>query len=352
MTTAKAPIQLADAAFGYAPGKIILLGEHAVVYGQPALAATLDRGVRVAVSRLSGDAKGPVLRGTGFGVDAEARPDPQGEGPEALRQALARLVELCGERVRGLSFVVEGSIPAGSGFGSSAALSVAILRGVHRFFGEPVSDEQIMDDAFALERVFHGNPSGVDHCVIARGGLVWYRRGDDGDKPEVSALRLPRRLRFAIGLAGAHAGTAHAVSALRDRARRHPALYQHLYDGIGQLATQARRCLEDGHLGALGELMDLNQGYLNALGVSTPAIEALCAIARDRGALGAKLTGAGGGGAVIALVDDDPEPVVRAFQAAGYGAFATEIRAGAEGGDDAPPSLLHVHPGRDGASRG
>lgn len=348
--------QIADAAFGYAPGKIILLGEHAVVYGQPALAATLDRGVRVAVSRLPGEASGPVLRGTGFGVDAQARPDPQGEGPEALRLALSRLIELCGERVRGLQFVVEGGIPAGSGFGSSAALSVAILRGVHRFFGEPVSDEQVIADAFALERVFHGNPSGVDHSVIARGGLVWYRRGEGDRPPAVESVRIPRRLRFAIGLAGAHAGTAHAVGALRDRARRHPAVYEHLYSGIGQLAVEARRCVEEGHLGALGELMDLNQGYLNALGVSTPAIEALCAIARDRGALGAKLTGAGGGGAVIALVDDDPEPVVRAFSAAGYGAFSAEIRADAARDDDddgaAVPSLLHAHPGRDGASRG
>ena len=91
------------------------------------------------------------------------------------------------------------------------------------------------------------------------------------------------------------------------------------------MSVAARSHLEDGALGAVGELMDLNQGYLNALGVSTPAIEALCAIARERGALGAKLSGAGGGGAVVALVDDDPTPVVRAFEAAGYQAFATDI---------------------------
>lgn len=340
MTAGRTP--RADAAFGYAPGKIILLGEHAVVYGQPALAATLDRGIRVAVSKLPREeARGPVLRGTGFGIDATARPDPEGQGPEALRRALSRLVELYGERVRELLFVVEGAIPAGCGLGSSAALSVALIRGVHRFFGEKISPEEVIEQAFVLERVFHGNPSGVDHSVIAHGGLVWFQRRPDEAKPVIERVLPSRRLRFAVGLAGAHAGTAHAVGALRERAKRHPALYQHLWEGIGQLVREARSCVESGHLGALGELMDLGQGYLNALGVSTPAIEALCAIARDRGALGAKLTGAGGGGAVIALVDDDPEPVVRAFLTAGYGAFATEIDVARA---PSAPQTLHLPP--------
>ena len=321
---------LADAAFGYAPGKVILLGEHAVVYGQPAIAATLDRGVRVAVASIAGDeakSRGPVLKGAGLGIETDARPDPDGEGPEALRRALAKLVDICGERARDLSFVVEGRIPAGAGMGSSAALSVAMLRGVRRFLGESVPESQIMNEAYELERVFHGNPSGVDHSVIAHGGLVCFQRGESSAENRVEPISVPRRLRLAIGLAGAHAGTASAVAALRDRARRHPDQYEHIYRGIGDLAEAGRRCLIDGHLAALGELMDLNQGYLNALGVSTPAIESLCSMARERGALGAKLTGAGGGGAVIALMDDNPEPVVQAFESAGFRAFASEIHA-------------------------
>ncbi|MFZ9888227.1 MAG: mevalonate kinase [Myxococcota bacterium] len=318
----------ADAAFGYAPGKVILLGEHAVVYGQPALAGTLDRGVRVAISR-AGNADGPWLRGSGFGIDVVGvRPDPGGAGPESLRRALGTLVQLYGERVRELSIVVDGGIPAGSGLGSSAALSVAMIRGVHQFFGEELDVETVIRDAFTLEGVFHGTPSGVDHSVIARGGLLRFEKSSSG---EVTLTELPlrRRLRLVVGLAGAHAGTAYAVAALRERSKRHPKAYERLFHSIGELVSEAQRCLADGHLAALGELMDLNQGYLNALGVSTPAIEALCAIARDRGALGAKLTGAGGGGAMIALVDEDADPVVKAFQAAGYNAFETELRASA-----------------------
>jgi hydroxymethylglutaryl-CoA reductase len=317
-----------DAVFGYAPGKLILFGEHAVVYGQPAIAATLDRGIRVAVTARAGE-DGPILKSHGGGLPARARPDPEGEGPERLRKALSVLVELCGERTRSLVFSVDGAIPAGAGLGSSAALAVAMIRGVHRFFGDGEAAElptdALIERAFALERVFHGNPSGVDHSVIARGGCFLYRKEPASALGTVEPVQLQRRLRVAVAIAGAHAGTAHAVGALRERARRHPEEYRRIYEGIGALATAARGHLEAGELGAVGELMDLNQGYLNALGVSTPAIEALCAIARDRGALGAKLSGAGGGGAVLALVDDDPTPVVRAFEAAGYQAFASEI---------------------------
>jgi hydroxymethylglutaryl-CoA reductase len=318
-----------DVVFGSAPGKIILFGEHAVVFGQPAIASTIDRGIRVAVSRRAGATDGPVLRSTNAMLPVRCKPDPDGEGPERLRQALALLRELCGERVRELSFSVDGAIPAGAGLGSSAALAVALVRGIHQSFGETIDDAALIDRAFAVERVFHGNPSGVDHTTIVTGGVIAYERGVDGAPAKVSPLTLPRTVRLAIGVAGPHAGTANAVAALRDRARRHPEHYARLYDGIGALARAARGHLERGELGAVGELMDLNQGYLNALGVSTPAIEALCAIARERGALGAKLSGAGGGGAVIALVDDtqkdSADTIVRAFAAAGYAAFATDL---------------------------
>ncbi len=321
-----------DVVFGSAPGKIILFGEHAVVFGQPAVAATIDRGIRVAVTARKSDGvgatDGPILKSTNALLPTRCKPDPDGEGPERLREALALLRTLCGERVRALSFSVDGAIPAGAGLGSSAALAIALIRGVHQFFGEQVSDDDLIERAFALERVFHGNPSGVDHTTIVSGGVVSYQRDPDTQAVTTSRIALARRVPLVIATAGPHAGTKNAVTALRERARRHPDHYRHLYDGIGALSRAARTHLERGELAATGELMDLNQGYLNALGVSTPAIEVLCATARERGALGAKLSGAGGGGAVIALVDDGADAqdaIVRAFSAAGYAAFATEL---------------------------
>ncbi len=319
-----------DVVFGSAPGKVILFGEHAVVFGQPAIASTIDRGIRVAVSRRDGQDDGPILRSSSAMLPLRSKPDPDGEGPERLRQALTVLRSLCGDRVRELTFSVDGAIPAGAGLGSSAALAVALVRGIHQFYGEPIDDDALIDRAFAVEKVFHGNPSGVDHTTIVTGGVVAYTRaGDDGARATVEKLTLPRAVNLVIGVAGPHAGTANAVAALRDRARRHPEHYGRIYDAIGALSRAARAHLEKGEFAAVGELMDVNQGYLNALGVSTPAIEALCAIARERGALGAKLSGAGGGGAVIALVDDavsdGADAITRAFAAAGYAAFATVL---------------------------
>lgn len=316
-----------DAHFGFAPGKVILFGEHAVVHGQPAIAAALDRGIRVAVTERDAD-DGPVLRSNNASLPTRCRPDPGGEGPERLRQALAVLRDSLGPRARRLHFSVDGAIPAGAGLGSSAALAVALLRGAHAIFGIDLDHDALVERAFALERVFHGNPSGVDHTTIVRGGVLLYEKAVGDVVGRATSLSLPRPLRLAVGVAGPHAGTASAVAALRERARRHPDHYGRLYDEIGAIARSARRHLEAGSYGAVGELMDLNQGLLNALGVSTPAIESLCAIARDRGACGAKLSGAGGGGAVIALVDDgDPEAVVRAFSAAGFSAFSATLPA-------------------------
>jgi mevalonate kinase len=324
---------LSDHVFGYAPGKVILLGEHAVVYGQPAIAAPLDRGIRVVVSERASsdqgeDVRGPTLKGRALdGASFSGRPDPKGDGPAAMREALDKVVELFGEGARDLALTAEGNIPAGAGLGSSAALSVALVRALHQWFDTPAPEQTVLEQAYLIEKVFHGNPSGVDHTTIASGALTWFQRTEAGTVTE--QIELARPLHLAIGLAGPHAGTAHAVAALADRRRRHPEAYAHLFDGLGALTREARSCLESGRLGALGELWDVAQGYLNALGVSTPTIEALCAIARDSGALGAKLTGAGCGGAVIALVDDDPEPVLRAFTDAGYRSFRANIEPSA-----------------------
>lgn len=314
---------LADAAFGYAPGKLLLFGEHAVVYGQPAIAVSIDRGIRVAVSALDGPS-GPVMRTSGLGLAAPVCVGPEPAGPAVLQRALTRLVELYGTDVRELQFVVDSAIVAGAGLGSSAALSVAMIRGVRRFLTLSRDDEAVLAHALELERVFHGNPSGVDHTVIARGGALSYLRGEKG--PQFQRVVLGRPLHLAVGVAGPHAGTKRAVSALRERASRHGAVYEHLFAGVGMLAREARTALENGHLAAVGELMNVNQGYLNALGVSTPAIETLCHVARERGALGAKLTGAGGGGAMLALCDGDAAgAVASAFEDAGFSAFTTVV---------------------------
>lgn len=312
-------------AFSYAPGKIILAGEHAVVYGHPAISLAIDRGVRIKVQERTDKTTkvpGPTLKATGLGFVGKVIPGPDGEGPQILRQALEKLVELLGERVRELEFSVDSAIPGGRGLGSSAALSVAMVRGVKQYFAEPLSKPEERRLALELERIFHGSPSGIDHTVISQGGLIFYRRANDA--ATVEPINLPRSLSFAVGIAGPHGGTAKVVEALSQRARLHPERFQHIFEGISNLVGEMKSSLEQGRLSAVGELMNVNQGYLNALSVSTPELETLCSIARERGALGAKLTGAGGGGAVIALVEEDAQEVAQAFKNAGFLSFATK----------------------------
>lgn len=309
-------------AFSYAPGKIILAGEHAVVYGHPAISLSIDRGVRIKVqerTHLSGPI-GPTLKATGLGFVGCVIPGVDGEGPLVLRQALERLVELLGERVRDLDFTAESAIPGGRGLGSSAALSVAMIRGAKQYFGEPLSKDEEARHALELEKIFHGSPSGIDHTVVSHGGLICYQRAQE---PKIEPILMSRPLSFAIGIAGPHGGTLKAVEALSVRASRHPERFKHIFEGIANLVGEMKESLKNGQLAAVGELMNVNQGYLNALSVSTVELENLCGIARGCGALGAKLTGAGGGGAVIALVEEDPASVVTAFEKAGFLAFST-----------------------------
>ena len=324
----------ADVSFSYAPGKIILTGEHAVVYGSGAIAMALDRGIRVAIRgspghsgeggnlklrRCEDDGQGPVLKSVGLGLCGGARPDPDGEGPEVMRLALSKLIEMFGEEAKGLEISVDSMIPAGHGLGSSASLSVAIVKGCLQYFGVDFNREGLIGRAMELEKIFHGRPSGIDHTTIVDGGINFFKR-HNGDF-SIDKIKCPRDLKFAIGMAGPHLGTSRSVAALGERMKRYPDVYKRLLEGISKVSEQMRDALTAGRLAEVGDLMNINQGYLNALGVSTPKLEALCAIARDRGSLGAKLTGAGGGGAVIALVDGDPEIVAEGFCSAGYMAF-------------------------------
>lgn len=287
----------------YAPAKVILAGEHAVVYGKPAIALPLDRGVHVTVTRT--DKIGPVLVTGGLGGTSSYT---------MLHQSLERLVELCGEKVRQLQFHIEALIPGGSGLGSSAALAVSLIRGVYQFFEEPVSDEKVSQLAMELETIFHGNPSGVDHTVIAMAKPIYFQSA----RSEILLIAKPFQL--IVGLTGTRASTRKMVEGLRQR------IDLSQLDTIETIVNHMRDALERGNLKRVGELMNANQICLKELGVSTPALENLCQIAREHGALGAKLTGAGGGGAMIALIDaEKPDRILQAFEQAGCQAFVCEL---------------------------
>jgi mevalonate kinase len=290
-----------------AGGKVIVLGEHAVVYGVPAIAAGLDRGAEATAS--VAERAEMVIDGAVF------RPD---DASELGRAFGALLSELGAPAFR---VAVKLAIPTGAGLGASAAIGVATARAVQAACDRPDDGGAVLRAASAWEAVFHGNPSGIDTAAAAIGGCLWFVRGE-GPKP----LVLGAPLTLAIAVAGPPASTKQMVdSVARLRARR-PELVEKAFEGIRSLVENGRRCIESGDVTSLGKLLDLNQMILAGLHVSTEDIERACAIAREAGALGCKLTGAGGGGCVIALVDADPEPVLAAWKQAGYEAFSAVIR--------------------------
>jgi mevalonate kinase len=173
----------------------------------------------------------------------------------------------------------------------------------------------------AWEQVFHGNPSGVDAAAAAAGGCIQFTRGVG-----IEPVKLARPLELVLAVAGPPASTKSMVEGVARINERRPEMFQKTLDGVRALVNNARLCLEAGDLPGLGQLMNLNQMLLSGLHVSTEAIERACQVARDAGALGAKLTGAGGGGCIVALADLDPAPVLQALRDAGFECFASTVR--------------------------
>jgi mevalonate kinase len=294
-------------------GKAILLGEHAVVYGVPAIALGLEKGATATARK---EYPGTIRVGDRSAV---ARDNSElGRGYGALLDAA---------NIESVSVDVTLEIPAGVGLGASAAIAVAVSRAVLELtLADKPGLDRVVEVAMAWERVFHGNPSGVDAWAAAHGGCVLFTRGS-GIKP----VRVGRRIPLAICVAGPPASTkvmVEGVARLRDRS---PDKVNKSLEAIESLVKNAALCIEAGDLIGLGKLLDLNQMLLAGLFLSTEEIECACAWARDAGALGAKLTGSGGGGCVIALVEEDPTPVLEAWRTHGLTCFASAVEA------DTPP---------------
>jgi mevalonate kinase len=250
-----------------------------------------------------------------------------GDGSE-LGRALAALLEALGAAPHAVR--VELELPPGSGLGASAALGVATARAVLDSLGVTHDSvegaERVSRAADAWERVYHGNPSGIDTAAASAPGCLLYTRGEG-----VERVRVGRAMPLVIALAGPPASTRSMVDSVARLRSRRPEIVNKAFEGIRALVTNARLCIEAGDLPGLGKLMDLNQMLLSGLMVSTEGIENACEIARSAGALGAKLTGAGGGGAVVALADLDPEPLIRAFTQAQIPCFSALVPASEPG---------------------
>jgi mevalonate kinase len=299
---------------GSACGKVILLGEHAVVYGVPAIVLGIDRGATAHASAIE-SARSELTLGTTERVTDDGASD--------VARAFAALLGVCAV-TRPVRVEVTTELPAGAGLGCSAALGVAIVRALDAWEGRPQANAtDAADRAMAWEKVFHGNPSGVDATAAARGGCLLYQRMSGG--LHLNEIALPRPLTLVIGHSGVSSSTREMVELVAKLKARNEENVTRSFEAINSLVQNARLAIEAGdHLG-LGKLMDLNQVLLSGLMVSTEEIETMCRGAREAGALGAKLTGSGGGGCVVALVQDDPGPVLARWEMEGFRAFSTKV---------------------------
>ena len=267
---------------GRAGGKVILLGEHAVVYGRPAVAS----GVPLALEAEAARGAGPALEG-------DLPDDPRGQ---ALVAEAARALGL---RAGDWVVRVRSEIPPGQGLGSSAALCVATLRALAAAADPPVHVADELTLARGLEGIFHGTPSGIDPAASALGSTFRFVRGDP---PSIEPIALGAPVTLVLALDAAPRSTGSAVGGLRARWQADRPRYERLFDAVAEVVEAGAAALRRGDLAALGLALDRNQELLEALGVSSPEIARRVEAARAAGALGAKLTGGGAGGAVLALV--------------------------------------------------
>jgi len=279
----------------FAPGKLILMGEHAVVYGHPALAIAVDRGMTVTLT----PREGPT------GLDTAVIEDSR------LGDALSAVLPAMGWGVH-----IESTLPIGRGMGSSAALAVALARASLAARGRPATHDAVDNLALKVERVFHGNPSGIDQTVCAHGGAIRFKRGPDG--PDYQTIDLPD-LPIVVIDSGSAGNTAELVAGV---ASRRPQVDPYLAK-IGELFEATWPALLAGDLTTIGQAWHENHWLLRAVGVSTPTLDRITRLATDAGALGAKMAGAGGGGVVIALAPD-PEPVLSTMRTAGFDAHVVK----------------------------
>ncbi len=296
-----------------APGKAILFGEHAVVYGRPAIAVpVIQVQAKATVSANLGGTPGQVLIDAPD-IDLHASAADLAPG-HPLAVGLETIMRYAGaERLPALRLKLTSTIPVASGLGSGAAVSVAMARALGAFLGRPFSDEEISAIAYEVEKVHHGTPSGIDNTVIAYARPVYFVRG----RP-LEMLRVRSPFTLVVADSGVQSVTSAVVGDLRRRRQEQPVVYEARFDTIGEIAEAARQAVEQGPLAELGALMNANHQELQALGVSSPELDRLVAAARESGAAGAKLSGAGWGGNMIALVaPEQAGSVANALEQAG-----------------------------------
>lgn len=296
-----------------APGKAILFGEHAVVYGQPAIAIPIHQvSVKAIVKADILAPEGRIsVQSEAIGLDATLSKLSK---DDALSMAIRNtLKHFSVERAPAFQLKIVSDIPVASGLGSGAAVSAAVIRAVAGFLGQTISDAAVSAIAYESEKSHHGTPSGIDNTVVSFGKAVYFEKGREAEVFEIG-----RPFDLLIADTGVASKTKAVVDQVRASWQENAALLERIFKDIGAISQQARKAMRLGDIEKLGVLMNQNQSLLAEMGVSSPELERLVLAALNAGALGAKLSGAGQGGNMIALgAIDKLDDIERALRSAG-----------------------------------
>ncbi len=283
-----------------APGKIILFGEHAVVYGRPAVAVPVTQMKARAVVNPNprGEPGSVQIQAPDIRLDTLLSQLPAAHPIAACIQGVASFLNI--RQIPACTIRITSTIPVAAGLGSGAAVSVAVIRSLSAFLGHPLQNDQVCSLAFEVEKLHHGTPSGIDNTVVTYSQPVYFIRGQP-----IQTFNILTPFTILIADTGLSCPTAAVVGDVRTAWQANPALYEMLFDAIGGIARKARQAIEAGRPRDLGPMMESNHALLQQVGVSSPELDRLVDAAMAAGALGAKLSGAGRGGNMISLVESD-----------------------------------------------
>lgn len=278
-----------------APGKIILFGEHAVVYGRPALAVPVTQ-VHADVEVAASDRPGIWIDAPDIHLHSDLNSLPSDHPIASIIHNFLFLSRL--SRFPNLNIHISSSIPVASGLGSGAAVTVALVRALSSHLDHPMTDEEVNAFAYEIEKLHHGTPSGIDNTVVTYAKPVYFVKGQP-----IETFKVGQSFTIVIGDTGISAPTKESVGDVRKLWEADKAKWESVFDEVSEIVRQARIRIESGEWKELGGLMNQNHALLQEMTVSSPKLDNLVEAARKAGALGAKLSGGGRGGNMIALVE-------------------------------------------------
>jgi mevalonate kinase len=301
-----------------APGKVILFGEHAVVYGKPAIAVAVNRYVHINILERSDNrihVQTPQLGVSGFlELEDETVSCENNHKSGIFNYILRSLIIIQNETgksfKKGLEIILELEIPIGAGLGSSAAVTVATLTALFKYFKQEFDRDKIARLAHKVELEVQGAASPIDTTLSTYGGAI-YLSPETGD---IIKLNLGWDIPLVIGHTKRESNTGELIKTVRIKKENYPYLIDHIFESIEQITLEAKEALTRKDENELGELMNINHGLLDALGVNTPVLSKMVYLARESGAKGSKITGAGGGGSILAYCPGKENEVLKQLQ--------------------------------------